>query len=151
MILGFKILRLFMMNKWWLTSRTNQNRTRNIKNFTIFPQRNRCWENVFSASENAEIDQFFHDVEIQILEVIYEEQMMAHIQNNKKHVFELYIFQHFSSYLQRNRRWENLFSASENAEKVQFFHVVGIQNFEDIYVEQVMAHIQKHTKHVFET
>jgi hypothetical protein len=28
---------------------------------------------------------------------------------------------------------------------------VGIQNFEVIYEEQVMAHIQNHTKHDFET
>jgi hypothetical protein len=31
-----------------------------------------------------------------------------------------------------------------------FSHVVGIQNFEVIYEEQVMAHNQNHTKHDFE-
>jgi hypothetical protein len=40
-----------------------------------------------------------------------------------------------------------VFSESENAENDQFFHDVGIQNFEVIYEEQVMAHIQNHTKH----
>jgi hypothetical protein len=39
---------------------------------------------VFSASENAENDQFFHDVGIQNFEVFYEEQVLAHIQNHKK-------------------------------------------------------------------
>jgi hypothetical protein len=28
---------------------------------------------------------------------------------------------------------------------------IGIQNFEVIYEEQMMAHIQSHTKHDFET
>jgi hypothetical protein len=42
-------------------------------------------------------------------------------------------------------------SASENAENDQFFHDVGIQNFEVFYKEQVMAHIQNLTKHEFET
>jgi hypothetical protein len=37
----------------------------------------------FSASENADNDQIFHDVGIQNFEVIYEEQVMAHIQNHK--------------------------------------------------------------------
>jgi hypothetical protein len=34
--LEFKILRLFMKNKWWLTSRATQNMTLKHKNFTIF-------------------------------------------------------------------------------------------------------------------
>jgi hypothetical protein len=46
---------------------------------------------------------------------------------------------------------ENAFSASENAENDLFFHDDGIQNFEVIYEEQVMAHIQNHKKHDFET
>jgi hypothetical protein len=37
MTLEFKILRLFLKNKWWLTSRTKQNTTLKHKNFTIFP------------------------------------------------------------------------------------------------------------------
>jgi hypothetical protein len=58
---------------------------------------------------------------------------------------------HFSSYPQRKRCGENAFSASENAESDDFIQDVGIQNFEVIYEEQVMAHIQNHTKHDFET
>jgi hypothetical protein len=44
-----------------------------------------------------------------------------------------------------------LFSASENEEGDQFFHDVGIQNFVVINEEQVIAHIQKYTKYIFET
>jgi hypothetical protein len=58
---------------------------------------------------------------------------------------------HFFSYPQRKRCWENAFSASENAENDHFFQDVGIQNFVIIYEEQVMDHIQKHTKDDFET
>jgi hypothetical protein len=42
-------------------------------------------------------------------------------------------------------------SASENAENDQFFHDIGIQNFDLIYEEKVMDHMQNHTKHDFET
>jgi hypothetical protein len=37
MTLEFKILRLFMKKKWWLTFRTPQNTTSKNKNFNIFP------------------------------------------------------------------------------------------------------------------
>jgi hypothetical protein len=73
--LEFKILRLFMNKKWWLTSRTAQNTTSKYKNSTIFPlilREKRCWENAFSASENAENYLFFQDVGIQNFKVIYE-------------------------------------------------------------------------------
>jgi hypothetical protein len=43
------------------------------------------------------------------------------------------------------------FSVSEIAENYQFFHDVGIQNFEVKYEEKVTALIQNHTKHDFET
>jgi hypothetical protein len=45
----------------------------------------------------------------------------------------------------------NVFSDSENTENDQFFHDVGIQNFEVIYEDKVMAHIQNQTKHDIET
>jgi hypothetical protein len=35
--LEFKIMRLFMKNKWWLTSRTRQNTISKHRNCTIFP------------------------------------------------------------------------------------------------------------------
>jgi hypothetical protein len=35
--LEFKILRFFMKNKWWLTSRKTQNTTYKHKNYTSFP------------------------------------------------------------------------------------------------------------------
>jgi hypothetical protein len=76
---------------------------------------------------------------------------MAHIQNQTKHDNETKKFHHFSSYTKRNRCWENVFSASENAEIDQFIPDVWIKNFEVIYEEQVMAHIQNHTKHDFES
>jgi hypothetical protein len=41
-----------------------------------------------SAIENAENVQFFHDIGIQYLEVIYEDQVMALIQNHTKYDFE---------------------------------------------------------------
>jgi hypothetical protein len=90
MTLEFKILWLFMKNKWWLISRTTQNTTSKQKfpHISSYPQRNRSLENAFIASENAVNDQYFHDVVIQNFEVIYEEQVMAHIQKDRRHEFE---------------------------------------------------------------
>jgi hypothetical protein len=64
------------------------------------------------------------DVGIQNYEVIYEEQVMAHIQNQTKHEFEIEKFHHFSTYPQRNRCCENAISASENAENDQFLRTL---------------------------
>jgi hypothetical protein len=76
---------------------------------------------------------------------------MAHIQKDTKHDFEILKFHRSSSYPQRIRCCENASSASENAENDQLFHDAGIQNFEVIYKEQVMAHIQNNSKHDFES
>jgi hypothetical protein len=43
------------------------------------------------------------------------------------------------------------FLSAKMQKKTNFFHDDGIQKFEVIYEEQVMAHIQNHTKHDFET
>jgi hypothetical protein len=89
--LEFKILRFFIKNKWWLTSRTSQNTNSKHKNFTIFPLILRVIDVIkiaFSASENAENNQFFHGVAILNFEVIYEEQVMVQIQKHTNHDFE---------------------------------------------------------------
>jgi hypothetical protein len=93
---------------------------------------------VFSASENAENDHFFQDVGIQNFEVIYEEQVMAHIQNqtntpSKHKTFTIFPLIHRE------------IDADKSVQEV------GIQNLKVIYEEQVMAHIKYHKKHDFET
>jgi hypothetical protein len=76
---------------------------------------------------------------------------MSNIQNYTKQDFKSWKFHHFSSSPKRKRCWRNAFSASENEENDHFIQDVGIQNFEVIYEEQVMDHIQKNTKHDLET
>jgi hypothetical protein len=46
---------------------------------------------------------------------------------------------------------KNAFSASKNTENIHLIQDVGIQNMKVIYEEQVMAHIQNHTKLDFKT
>jgi hypothetical protein len=79
------------------------------------------------------------DVGIQYFEVIYEEQVMAHIQNHTKNTTSKQKIAPF--FLLSSEKWMLL----------KRFQDVGFQNFEVIYAEQVMPHIQNHTNHDFET
>jgi hypothetical protein len=67
--LEFKILRLFMKNKWWLTSRNTQNTTSKHKNCTIFPVilRERDAEKMrFQPPKTQKITTFFRTLEFKI-------------------------------------------------------------------------------------
>jgi hypothetical protein len=91
MTLEFKILRLFIKNKRWLTSRTTQNTTSKHKNFTIFPLiigESDAEKKRFQPAKKQKITTFIREVGIQNFEVIYQEQVLAHIQNHTKHDFE---------------------------------------------------------------
>jgi hypothetical protein len=91
MNLEFKILRLLMKIKRWLTSRTTQTRLRNIKispfSDRISSEKSKLRRRYFSQRKCRKWP-FFHDVGIKNFEVIYEEQVMAHILNHTKHEFE---------------------------------------------------------------
>jgi hypothetical protein len=75
---GIQNFKLFMKNKWWLTSRTTLNTPSKHKKFTIF----------LLSSEKGMVIKRVQVVGIQTFEVIYEEQVMAHIWNYTKHDFE---------------------------------------------------------------
>jgi hypothetical protein len=151
--LEFKIFRLFLKIKWWLTSRTTQNTTSKHKNFTIFPlilreidaEKTRSglwnlkfWGYLWRTSDGShleihktrlrktKISQFLllssekemlrkrvQDVGIQNFEVIYEEQMMDHIQKHNKTRLRNIKMSPYSSYPQRKRCWENAFRTLE--------------------------------------
>jgi hypothetical protein len=94
-----------MKNKRWLTSRNTQNTSSKHKNFTIFPLINRdidAKKTRFQPAKTKKMPNFFQDVEIQNLEVIYEEQVMVPIMNQKNKTSKNKISP-FSSYPQRNR------------------------------------------------
>jgi hypothetical protein len=85
MTLEFKILRLIMKNMWWLSFRTTQNTTSKFKNYTIFSLIIReidAEKTRFQPAKTQKMTNFFMTLEFKI-EVIYEEQVMAHIQNHK--------------------------------------------------------------------
>jgi hypothetical protein len=94
-----------MKNKFWLTSITTQNITLKHKNFDIIPLIFRKIDAEKTRFQPAKTQKMTisQDVGIQNFQVIYEEQMMAHIQNHKNHDFETSKFHHFSSYPQSYR------------------------------------------------
>jgi hypothetical protein len=93
----YKILRLFMKKKWWLTSKTTQIRTSKHENFTIFPLILRvihAEKTRFQPAKTQKMKNFTGRWNSNF-QVIYEEQVMDHIQNHTKHDFEKIKFHHF--------------------------------------------------------
>jgi hypothetical protein len=134
MTLEFKILRLFMKNKWWLTSRTTKNKTSKYKNFTIFPlilrvidvEKSRC-----QPAKTQKMTNFSWRCNSKFWGYLWTTSDGSHSEPHKTRLRNIKISPFFS-FSQRIGCWENAFSASENAENDQFFHDVGIQNFEVI-------------------
>jgi hypothetical protein len=126
--LEFKILRLFMMNKWWLTSRTIQNTTSKHKNCTIFPliPRERDADKTRSGRWNS-----------QFWGYLWRTTDGSHPEPHKTRL--------------RTKIAPFFFLSSVKEMLIKRVQDIGIQYIEVIYKEQVMAHIQNHTKHDFET
>jgi hypothetical protein len=144
--LEFKILSLFMKNNWWPTSRTTQDTNSKHKNFTIFSLILREFDAEKSSFQPAimqKMTNFFMTLEFKILRLFSKNKWWLtsrttqNTTSKHKNFTILYL-------ILRDRCWENALSDSENAENDQFFNDFGIQNFEFIYEEQVMAHIKKH-------
>jgi hypothetical protein len=76
--------------------------------------------------------------------------MMFPIQNHTKHEFETKKFINLHLLLREFDAEKTLFQPAKTL-KMTITQDVGIKNFEVIYEEQMMAHIQNHTKHDFET
>jgi hypothetical protein len=125
----FKILRLFMKNKWLLTSRTTQHTTSKHKNYTIFPfiLREIDADKTRLGRWNSKILRLFMKNKWWLTSRTTQNTTLKH---KNCTIFPLIL---------RER---------DDDKSVQD---VGIQNFDVIYEEQEMAHIQYQKKHEFET
>jgi hypothetical protein len=137
----FKISTLFMKNKWCLSSRTTQNTTSKHKICNIFPLILREMD-----GDKTRLGRW----NSKFLRYLWRTSDSSHPEAHKTRIWNIKIAPFFLLSSEK-RCWENAYWTSDNAENDHFFQYVGIQNFEVIYKELVMAHIQNHTKHDFET
>jgi hypothetical protein len=75
---------------------------------------------------------------------------MSHIHNHTKHDSKYKNFTIFPSILGEIDAAKTRFQLAK-CRKWPIFNDVGFQNFDIIYEEQLVAHIQNHTKHDFDT
>jgi hypothetical protein len=84
----FKILKLFLKNKWWLTSRNKQKTISKYKNCTIFPlilRENDVDKKHFQTAKTLKITTFFRTLEFKILRLFfYRTSDRSHPETNKK-------------------------------------------------------------------
>jgi hypothetical protein len=86
MTLEFNILRLFMKNKWWLTSRTTQNTTSKHKNFNIFPlilREREAEKTRFQQTKTQKMTNFFITLEFKILRLFIKNNDGSHLEPHK--------------------------------------------------------------------
>jgi hypothetical protein len=143
-----------MKNKLWLTSRTTQNTSSKHKNFTIFPLilRERDAEKTrFQPSKTQKMTNFFMTLEFKSLRLFMKNKLWLTSRPTQNTTSKHKNFTIFPLILRERDAEKTRFQPAKTQKKTNFIHDVGIQNFEVIYEEQVMAHIQNHTKHVFET
>jgi hypothetical protein len=149
----FKSLRLFMKNKWWLTSRTTQNTISKHKNFTIFPLilRERDAEKTrFKAAKIQKMANFSWRWNSKFWGYLWRTIYGSHPEQHKTRLRNIKISPNFLLSSEKEMLRKRVFRQRKRR-KWPIFHDVRIQNFEVIYWEQVMAHIQNYTKYDIET
>jgi hypothetical protein len=139
--LEFKISTLFRKNVWWLISRTTQNTTSKHKNCTIFPLilKERDAENTrYQSAKTQKMTTFSWRCNSKFWGYLWRTSDISLPIPHKTRLLNLKIAPYF-------------LSSSEKRILIKRVQNVGIQNFDVIYEEQMMAHIQNHTKQDFET